>query len=253
MTDNDVFKKRVRDRMERTGEPFAQARTMLADYPLPTLAELDAADEIDWHGEYEPPLGTPPGEVPPVYLRRHLAIYGYNRDCYRYSVPDLFGPNPGPNGEMALIARMGIHDGLPVLVIESVETTVDHGKIPGAWWTSYGLDLYERGWAYNSEGRTNSVGTNTLKWRVEITVVPDRPADAARVRVHDGIGGVLFDGPALLAPGWLVRARVDPVGLLVVSGPVSGSLVPDVVDDKNIEDMLGTADLVAARIRVEFL
>ena len=68
------------------------------------------------------------------------------------------------------------------------------------------------------------------------------------MKVHDGEGCTLFEGSALLSPGFLVRTRVDPVGMLVVAGPVSGSEFPPVVEDAVLDDMLGTGDLVATRM-----
>lgn len=86
-------------------------------------------------------------------------------------------------------------------------------------------------------------------WRADLDPAEGRLSAPAGVKVHDGAGYVLFAGAALLPPGWLVRAaRTGPGGLLVLAGPCAGTLVPGDLDDGTVEDMLGTADLIAARM-----
>ena len=149
MTHDDMIKARIRARMEVTGEPYAEARRILLDYPMPTLAEIRAGDAID----YDPVLhqAMTDSTVPAGLARRWGSVAGAGPDSYAHTVPDLFGP-PGPDGKLALIARPGVYQDLPVLAIECVEILQGHGKIPGAWWTSFGIGLCDRGWYYSTDG-----------------------------------------------------------------------------------------------------
>lgn len=250
-----VVKRRARKRAEVTDEPYAEARQLVLAYPGPSRVELLGGDALS--REYDPQTWqlSKDGTVPPSILRSRGFVQGDGPDCFHVTIPDHFGP-PKPDkpaGRLALTARIAWYmgdepddDDEPVLALECVDL-VDRGvqPLPGAWWTSFGIELHERGFRYDSDGG------GTLPWRVELTMMPGEVSAPVGVRVHDGAGWVLFEGPVLLSPSWLSRARCNPVGLLVVAGPVSGSQFPRQFDAEVIERMLGTADLIAARMLVD--
>ncbi|MDS0140606.1 MULTISPECIES: hypothetical protein [unclassified Amycolatopsis] len=229
--------------MAVTGEPYSEARRiLLADYPLPSDEEMAAADAT----EYDPVAyhAATAGSLPPGVLRPMGLASGAASDCYEAVIPDHFGPRKGEPGKLAVAARGHQFEGLPALVLECVEIVEGRGKVPLAWWTSFGIELNHRGWAFDP------VGGDTMDWRTELTPVAGAPSAPVRARIHDGGEFVLFDGPLYVPRSWLVRTRVDPVGLLTIAGPVSGSQVPGDLDDEVVRTMLGTGNLVAAKIPV---
>lgn len=258
MTDKATFKARVRARQNVTGEPYARARTLLLNYPPPSDVELSTAARLD--SRYDPVQWQLIHDTDsPLRVRRMGLLSGDGPDCHHLSVPDHFGPQvPGkPDGELALIAQSRSYklpttsgdaepEREPMLAIECVDI-IGRGNqpLPGAWWHSFGVELYDRGFRYDAKGGT------TCAWRVELTPAEGGGQYSAPVgvRVHDGAGWVLFDGVAVLPPSWITRAKIHPVGLLVVAGPVSGALFPE--DADKVKAALGTADVIAARMLVD--
>ncbi|WP_018687044.1 hypothetical protein [Actinokineospora enzanensis] len=241
MTQNDMVKSRIRARQRVTEETYSRARTvLLRDYPMPTREELAAADAVAWD-----PLLASMGSTPPPSLARLIMDHsGPGPDSYNVRIPDRLGPAPGPDWVLALVAHGDYYEDLPALSLECVGIVEGREGGPRSWATSLGVELAERGWEYSVEG-----SRRTLGWRIELTPGAE-PVDPVHARVHDGGDFVLFDGPFLASPSWLVRTTINPVGLLAVAGPVSGSLFPVELDDQLVDDMLGTADLIAARIPV---
>lgn len=256
MTTSSALKKRVRARIEVTEEPYAQARMLLTKYPPPSETEVATSYRLD--DRYDPLQWQimQTSAISPAHARRMGLLSGNGPDCHHVSIPDHFGPNASsnPDGRLALIAHAaaykvptasgGTGDDEPVLALECVDI-IDQGnqRLPGAWWTSFGIELYERGFRYHARGGT------TLAWRVELTPLEGQYNAPVGVRVHDGAGWTLFEGSAQLPPSWITRAKIHPVGLLVVAGPASGALFPESADE--IEAGLATADVVAARMLVD--
>ncbi|MBE1580519.1 hypothetical protein ACFORH_39080 [Amycolatopsis roodepoortensis] len=245
MTYNDPEKGRVRDRIQVTGERYAKARRLLLQRPAPTADELAAADAVT----FDPYAGldSQSGALPVWAARSMGLVAGAGPDCFVLDVADSFGPAPGAAGKLAIAARGFTYRGLPAVVLECVEIVEGHGKIPGAWWHSFGIRLADAGWSYSAVG-----DGQTLDWLAEITPDPRSPSRPVRLRVTDPLGAVVFDGPLLVSPGWQARTRVHPVGLLVVAGPVSGARVPATFDDALVDETLGIGNLVAARLPVDF-
>lgn len=226
MTRDDPFKTRVRARMAVTEEPYTQARRLLLDYPAPTEDQLRLADAL--HSRFPPPST----------LDFTGARYEYTLTCRMLT--------PGVQAICTLIARAEWHSQEPCLAIEvdgiaSPSTSTP----PGGWWTSYGTDLRERGWGHFAGGGT------TPDWRLTLTPNGADLAAPVALRLADGDGAVLFDGALPLPPAWLARVRTSPVGLLIITGPVSGTPFPQRFDDKQIEDMLDDGELVCARVLVD--
>lgn len=238
MTRHDDRKSRVRARMAETGERYTAAARGLA-----VADEVAAADAVRYDPAWDGASTT--STFPPGVMRAMGMLSGAGPDCYELVVADPTADG-GPSGRLAMIARPFIHDGEPALLVESVEIVERHGRVPGLWWNALGIDLGDRGWCYATDG------SETADWRVEVTPVADRPSAPVRVRVHDGAGYTLFDGPALLPPAWYVRAKHMP-DVLVVAGPCAGALVPTEPDEETVGPLLDTADLTAARIRVVVL
>lgn len=243
VTREDMLKSRIRYRAEVTGETHAQARTRLAHYPPPRRRHLDAADALP----YDPVVHqlSVDARLPAATDRIMGRLRGNGPDCHELEVPDHFGPaeRRSAPGRLAMIARAESYDGLPALAVECVDVVQGHGKPPVAWLTSMDIELHEHGFEYDAHGAP------LRDWRVELTPNPDTPSAPVAITVRSD-SFVLFDGFALLSPSWLVRTPLDPTGLLVVVGPVSGSLFPQPFDDDRVDTMLGTGDLAAARIMV---
>ncbi|MBN1172905.1 MAG: hypothetical protein JXA67_12085 [Micromonosporaceae bacterium] len=238
MTRHDDRKSRIRARMAATGEPYTvAARTLTAE------DEVIAADAVHYDPVQDGAVTT--STIPSGVMRAMGMVSGVGPDCFELLVKDPTA-NGGPSGRLAMIARPFIHDGAPALLVESVDIVERHGLVPGLWWNAMSIDLGDLGWCYATEG------SETADWRVEVTPVVGRPSAPVRVRVHDGVGYTLFDGPVLLPPAWYVRAKHLP-SVLVVAGPCAGALVPAEPDEETVVELLDTADLIAAQIRVVVL
>ena len=236
MTRHKDRKQAIRARMAATSEPYSTAARALQDDD----GDIAAADAI----RYDPVAdgAVNGGALHPQVVRAMGMLDGAGADCYELAVPDPVAGG-GPDGRLAVIARPAFYAGAPVLVVEAVAVTERHSRVPGLWHNGWSIDLHERGWRYGTDG------SQTSAWRVDLDPAEGRPSAPAGVKVHDSAGYVLFAGAALLPPGWLVRAaRTGPGGLLVLAGPCAGALVPGDLDDGTVEDMLGTADLIAARM-----
>lgn len=245
MTDKATFKERVRARQAVvTSEAYAEARNILLAYPMPSPDEIETADLLT--AEYTDnlaKLGLHDRAVSTALVRNMGVHTGPGPDCYELTVPDRFG-TPGPDGKIALIARPELYQGQPALAIECVGITQGHGKDDGAWRTSLGAELAERGW------RHDTVGGGTPKWRLHISYKSGNPLDPAHIEVSDGKGYLLFAGVALLPPSWCVRARLDPVGVPVITGPLTDGLFPEHFTDGQVDEMMGIGVLIGARMLV---
>ncbi len=250
MTKYDPIKKRTRNRIEVTREDYAKARRLMTAYPEPTPEAIAAADALD--KTYDPARVSLDDRLAAAALMGGVlgieAPGGAGPDTYQHSVPGFFGEKQErtkPEGEIALIARPETHQGQPALALECVGVTQPHDKMPGAWLTCLGLDLEDRGFKYDS------VGGSTARWRVELAPDADDHSQPVGVRVHDGAGWTLFDGKALLPPGWIVRAQIDPVGLLVVVGPLTDDIpFPEHFYD-DLDELFGYGAVIAARMLVD--
>lgn len=207
----------------------------------PTEAELaDAAgidyDPVCWQLERD-------GTLPPQMARSMGDLTGHGPDTYLVQVPNPLHLDK-PTGTIAVAVRVDQFRGEPALVVWTVAIVEGHDLPPGQWWTSFGISLIERGWSYDADD------TDTMSWRVECTPGPD-PSAPVTVAITDPAGDVLFRGPALIPPLWLVMARHDPgAGVHVFAGQVTGTLVPERLTDERAEAMLDTGDLVVARIPI---
>jgi hypothetical protein len=206
----------------------------------PTEQEMaDAAaiiyDPVYWQFQHD-------GTLPPQMARRLGHITGPGADTYEVCVPNPLRLDR-PAGTIAVTVRPDQFRGEPALVVTTVAIVEGHDLPPGQWWTSFGISLLERGWAYDADD------TDTSGWRVECTPGPD-PSAPVTVAITNPAGADLFRGPALVPPLWLVMARHDPAGIHVFAGQVSSTLMPQRLDDEKVEAMLDTGDLVVARIPI---
>ncbi|WP_030273019.1 hypothetical protein [Streptomyces sp. NRRL B-24484] len=245
MTRHADRKQAARDLADTFGIRYTQALTALERHTPPT--DEDFADAEQQMRSWDPltytamTTGTIPAEL--------MGGWGEPRGDYALAVPDpvTAGPAPaGPDGVLGMVCRpVPFGDsGQAALAIEAV--AIREGaerRVPGLWWAALDILLHEQGWHYDPD-------TYLPDWRIDLYPVTERPSALARVHVHNPTTRTtLFDAPVALPPIWLTAARLHPLGVQVVAGPLSGTLMPvDYTDDAYLDHLFGTGAAGAARI-----
>ncbi|MGW7611894.1 hypothetical protein ACWGKW_32505 [Streptomyces sp. NPDC054766] len=242
-----AIKNAARALAEAEGLNYPEARRIIERWSThqgPTDQELTAADTCD----YDPMFWyacQPASEIPGPFIRMH--DYPERSDappkyCYPHPVPSA--ADPDKKAVLSLTARPDVYDEAPALVIEPLWFTPPPGGLPGFghWGNCWTLRLHDVGFRY----RISHLATPG--WTATVTHGPE-PSAPSTLRLAHADGYVLFDAPTFLPPEWLARVNLHPEGVPVVCGPGAGHPVPPDLDDTEyVAELLGTLDLVAARV-----
>lgn len=246
MTRHSDRKHAARALRDRFGIGLQQAVTALNDHVPPTGDDFATAqaETADWDPLHYAAVTT--STVPSELMD---GTFGESRGVFALAVPDpvTAGPTPpGPDGVLGMSVRPTLVGEPPEagLLVEAV--AIREGadrRVPGLWRVALDILLQEQGWRYNLD-------TYLPEWRVDLTPVKGRPSALVGVKIHHPASGtVLFEAHAALPPLWLTAARVHPLGLQVIAGPLSGTRMPhDFSDPDHLDDLLGTAAICAARV-----
>jgi hypothetical protein len=246
-TSHTSIKAAAQDLAEAESLTYTAARRIIERWSThqgPSPEELAAADACD----YDPVFWyacQPPSEVPGFLMRMH--DYPERSDtpakyCYPHDLPSA--ADPAKKAVLSLTARPDIYEGEPALVIEPLTYTPPLSGLQGFghWGNCWSLHLYDVGFRY----RIGNLATPG--WTATVARGPE-PSAPSTLRLAHADGYVLFDAPTPLPPQWLARVNSHPEGVPVVCGPGAGHPVPrDLDDTEYVAELLGTADLVAARV-----
>ena len=234
---------------EYEGIPYTRARRIVERWAVhqgPTDAELEAADGL----EFDPVMWyamQPGSEIPGFVMERPeypVPLPGPATGCYPLTVPSL--ADPERHAVLSLACRpAALHNALesePVLIVEPFGWT-GAGPGFGLWAVAWSGQLHERGLDFRIGALAVGGWTAIITPRTEVSA-------PCRVRIAHRDGYVMIDMETPLPPDWLARVRQHPEGMPVLCGPCAGARVPDgfVVDVEDIDVLLETADLIAARI-----
>jgi hypothetical protein len=242
-----AIKAAAQDLAEAEDLTYTAARRIIERWSThqgPTDEELAAADACDFDPMFWYAC-QPDSEIPGFLMRMH--DYPERSDtpakyCYPHPVQSL--ADPDKTAALSLTARPDIYDGAPALVIEPLWFTPPPGGLPGFghWGNCWTLRLHDVGFRY----RIGNLATPG--WTATVTRGPE-PSAPSTLRLAHVDGYVLFDAPTPLPPQWLARVNCHPEGVPVVCGPGAGRPVPEDLDDTEyVDGLLGTLDLVAARV-----
>jgi hypothetical protein len=244
-----AIKNAARSLAEAEGLNYPAARRIIERWHAhqgPSDEELAAADACD----YDPVFWyacQPPSEVPGFLMRGDgypARSDGPAKYCHPHDVPSA--SDSGGTAVLSLTARPDIYEGEPALVIEPLTYTPPLGGLQGFghWGNCWTLHLHDVGF------RDRISNLATPGWTATVARGPEVSAPCT-LRLAHSDGYVLFDAPTPLPPSWLARVNSHPEGVPVVCGPGAGHPVPrDLDDTEYVYGLLGTLDLVAARVPI---
>ncbi len=239
-------KQLTHDLADAFGLRYRQAQDALNRHRPPTEEEIEAASRVP----FDPLLyaATATGRIPSQLVGLGMTVDDPDLYPLRVADPVQVGGGPGPDAVLGMTCRVSGFGSArwPALVVEIHGVHGGGHRPPGMWAAALDILLHDHGFEYNPH-------TWLPGWRIDLYPVTGEPSARARVHVHHPKGLTLFDGPLALPPMWLASTGRHPLGVTVVAGPTSGTLVPDDLSlghDGLMEDLFATGDLVAAVIPV---
>ncbi len=238
-------KQLTHDLADAFGLRYRQAQDALNIHRPPTKEEIEAADRLPFDPLHY--VASTTGRIPAQLIGPDLAVDDPDLYPLRVADPVQVGGGPGPDAVLAMQCRTAGFgsERWPALVVEIHGVRGGGHRMPGMWAAALDILLHEHGFEYDPHNWQPG-------WGVDLYPVKGAPSARARVHVHHPKGPTLFDGPVALPPVWLASTGRHPLGITVLAGPTSGTLVPDDLGlgHDAMEDLFATGDLVAAVIPV---